>query len=109
MGRGVQRKDEQCAHPQILLASAGVRRKASGSQVPKYNAHDTGKVKRERQTTSRAVKDKTTGNVLGSSKNMCLAIYDCAFMRKKSLFLRKVLRKSSDREGGPKGKVITDP
>lgn len=76
MGRVVQRKDEQRAYPQILLASAGVRRKASGSQVPKYNAHDTGKVKRERQRTSKAFKDKTTENVLGSPKNMCLAIYD---------------------------------
>ena len=76
MGRVVQRKDEQCAHAQILLASDGVRKKASGSQVPKYNAHVTGKVKRERQRISKAVKDKTTGNVLGSPKNVCLAVYD---------------------------------
>ena len=76
MGRVVQRKDEQYAYPQILLASDGVRRKVSWSWVPKYSALDTGKVKRERQRTSKAIEDKTTGNPLGTPKNVCLAAYD---------------------------------
>lgn len=76
MDRVVQRKDEKWAYPQILLASDGVRRKVSWSCVPKHNAHDTGKVKRERQRTSKADKDKTAGNVLGTPKNVCLATYD---------------------------------